>query len=193
MTICGKISANLAIDCDHPLQAGTEDTLILINRSDIASTTRNGSNAEIIENIILATGTTGYVWQGQNNSISAKSSLVKLKHFSRWSHEIECLVFGADASAKEQLQKLKDGDVSAIVYNKFKGNAGNAAFEIYGFDAGLKVESIERDLMSADTQGAYTIKLMSNKDTGLEPFQPKTIFKTDYATTLAVVEGLYTP
>lgn len=193
LIVCGKISANIELDCDHPLQAGTEDTLILINREDIVSTTRNGSNNEIIENIILASGTTGYMYQGQNNSIKPKASMVKIGVFKRWSHQLDFMAFGADAPTKAQMQKLKDGDTVAIVYNKFKGTAGNAAFDVYGLDAGLKSATIERDGVNQETQGAFQISLMSDAETGLEPFLPKTAFITNYATTLAMVETLYIP
>ncbi|MES2397951.1 MAG: hypothetical protein V4549_18205 [Bacteroidota bacterium] len=192
LEICGKIAGNIVLDCDHPIQAGTEDTLILINRSDIASTTRNGANNEIVENIILNSGVEGYIYQGLNNSHKPKFSVVKIGPFKRWSHQTDFLAFGVLAAAKEEMQKLKDGDVCAIIYNKFKGVSGNGAFELYGLDAGLKVETLERDLANQETQGAFSISLMSDADTGLEPFPPKTIYITDYATTLAMIEGLFT-
>jgi len=193
LSICGEISANILISCLFPIQAGTEDTLILLNRTDIVSTTRNGSNLQIVENIILASGASGYAYQGMNNSHKPKFNVVKVGPFKRWSHQIDFMAFGVLADSKEQMQKLKDGDIVAIVYNKFKGISGNGAFEIYGLDAGLKIETIERDVTNQETQGAFAISLMSDADTGLEPFPPKTLFITNYATTLAVVDGLYTP
>ena len=192
LTICGEISANIVINCTYPLQAGTEDTLILINRSDIASTTRNGTDNEIIENIILASGATGYIYQGVNNSHKPKFNIVKVGPFKRWSHQIDFLAFGVTSVEKKQMQKLKDGDIVAIVYNKFKGDTGKAAFEVYGFDSGLKLETLERAVTSQETQGAFAIGLMSDKDTGLEPFPPKSLFITSYAASLAVAEGLFT-
>lgn len=190
-TVCGAISAGIAVDCDYPLQAGTEDTLILINRADIASLTRNGSNPEIIEDIILVSGALGYVYEGMNNSHSPKANMVKVGKYRRWSHQIDFMAFGVYAEDKEQIQKLKDGDIVAVVYNKFKGSLGKGAFEMYGYDAGLKSETIDRDVMSQDSQGAFQISLMSDKDTGLEPHLPKTIWVTGYAQTLAVVEALH--
>lgn len=193
LTVCGDISANILISCTVPLQAGTEDTLILINRNDIASTTRNGTNNEIIENIILASGAIGYAYQGINNSHKPKFNTVKVGPFQRWSHQVDFLAFGVTAVEKAQMQKLKDGDIVAIVYNKFKGTAGNGAFEVYGFDAGLKNSLIGRDVTNQETQGAFSISLMSDPETGLEPFPPKSLFVTSYAASLAVVDGLYTP
>lgn len=119
--------------------------------------------------------------------------MVKVGPFRRWSHEVDFLAFNVLAADKKQIEKLKNGDIVAIVYNKFKGVSGNGAFEVYGFDAGLRVDTAERDVSNADTQGAFSIKLMSDQAVGLEPFLPKTLFITDYATSLAVVEGLYTP
>lgn len=195
LTICGDISANILNNCTYPLQAGTEDTLILINRSDITNgtVTRNGTDNEIIENIILPTGTTGYVYQGVRNSHKPQFTTVKVGPFQRWSHQIEFLAFDPTSTGKAQMQKLKDGDIVAIVYNKYKGDSGKGAFEIYGFDAGLKNDLIKRDPNSADTQGAFSIILKTDPDTGLEPFPPKSLFITNYATSLAVAEGLYIP
>ncbi|HJY63758.1 MAG TPA: hypothetical protein VJ455_06355 [Ignavibacteria bacterium] len=195
LTVCGDISANILNSCTYPLQAGTEDTLILINRSAITNgtVTRNGTDNEIIENIILPSGETGYVYQGVLNSHKPQFTTVKVGSFQRWSHQIDFLALRTDSVAKQQMQKLKDGDIVAIVYNKFKGDTGKNAFEIYGFDAGLKNEVIKRENNSADTQGAFQITLKTDPDTGLEPFPPKSLFITSYAASLAVAEGLYTP
>ncbi len=192
LTICGEISANILNNCDYPIQAGTEDTLVLINRTDIVSTTRNGDNNEVIEAVVLASGATGYVIQGMNNSHKPKFNIVKVGSFKRWSHQLDYMAFGVLAADKEQMQKLKDSDLVAIVYNKFKGESGNGAFEVYGFDAGLKLETMERDVTNQETQGAFAISLMSDPDTGLEPFPPKTLYLTSYAVSLAIVEGLFT-
>ena len=34
MGVCGLITKSINFDCDNPLQAGAEDELIIINRSD---------------------------------------------------------------------------------------------------------------------------------------------------------------
>ena len=65
---CAKISAGVAVNCDNPLQSGTKDKLYLFNYSDIedATITRNGVNTQIIEDIVLSSGITGYTIEGIN-------------------------------------------------------------------------------------------------------------------------------
>lgn len=187
---CGNISAGQIFDCLNPLQAGSENTMLLMNRGDIASTTRNGVDNEIVENIILNSGALAYNFEGQDSSNAAKANVVKVSVFRKWNHEVNFMAFGVDAETKEQMQKMKDSEIVAIIYNKNKGTDGDAAFEMYGLDSGMKVEAMESDKTNADSQGAFVIQLKSNEETGLEPFPPKTVFDTDYATTLAMLDGL---
>lgn len=191
VTLCGKISANQTIDCDNPLQAGTEDTLVLINYEDWldAALTLNGTNTQIVENIVLASGIIGYEMQGKNNSIAPKYELVKQAYAEVYNHELNYKVFGVSAATKAQLEKKAKGRFVAIVYNKYKGTSGNAAFEIYGADAGLVVTQMIRDVNNQDTQGAFDIILKSS-ELSMEPHMPKSLFITDYATTKLLVEGL---
>ena len=140
-TLCGKISASQTINCNNPLQAGSEDELILINWEDWldASLTLNGTNTQIVENILLASGVVGYTMDGKNNSIAPKFELVKQAFAEVYSHELNYKVFGVNAEAKKQLEKKAKGRFVAIVHNKFKGASGESAYEIYGADAGLVV------------------------------------------------------
>ena len=54
MVICGSITEDIDIDCDNPMVAGADDQLILINKADIDSTTKNGTNPLIVEDMLLA-------------------------------------------------------------------------------------------------------------------------------------------
>lgn len=192
LTLCGKISGDQSIDCDNPLQAGTEDTLVLINWEDWldAALTLNGSNAQIVENIVLPSGTVAYQMQGKNNSIAPKYELVKQTYAEVYNHELNYKVFGVSAAVKAQLEKKAKGRFVAIVYNKYRGASGNSAFEIYGADAGLVVTQLIRDVNNQDTQGAFDI-ILKTSELSMEPHMPKTLFITDYATSKAVVESLF--
>lgn len=191
VSLCGKISSAFTINCDSPLQAGTEDTLVLINWEDWldAALTVNVSNTQIIENIVLASGVTGYEVQGKNNSIAPKYEMVKQAYAEVYNHEINYKVFGVSAALKAQLEKKAKGRFVAIVYNKYKGEDGGSAFEVYGADAGLVVTQLVRDVNSQDTQGAFDL-ILKTSELSPEPHMPKTLFITDYATSKAVVEGL---
>ena len=190
-TICGKITQGFDIDCDNPLQAGAEDTLILINRDDYlgAAITYNLTNNQIIEDIVLPTPAVAYAFEGKNNSIAPKYDFIKQAFAEVYNHEINFKVFTVSPESKLELEKMAKGTMVAIVNNKFKGANGNAAYEVYGADAGLVVTQNIRDIISQDNQGAFDIILKSN-ETSLEPHMPKTFFNTDLATTKGLVDGL---
>lgn len=188
-SICGKISANITIDCLNPLQGGVDDRLILINSEDISSITRNVTNPQIIEAIILASGTIGYEVEGKNQSVDGKQTFVKQKYSEVFDHEVNFYVFDITPDIKLQLEKMSKGKLVALLQNNFKGAGGNAAFEIYGLDAGLRLSAMDKDTNNVDTQGAYFVTLKTN-DVSKEPHLPATLFLTDYATSLAIVNGL---
>lgn len=188
---CAKISASVAVNCDNPIQGGTKDVLYLFNFDDIldATLTRNGSNSQIIEDILLGSGITGYSFEGINSSTLPKNTFVKGRFLGAFDHEVNFKIWDLTPAIKEELEKMAKGRFVAIVENNYKGTAGNAAFEIYGLDSGLVLEAMERDPANADTQGAYDVTLKSSEQSR-EPHLPATFFNTSYANSKALVEAL---
>jgi hypothetical protein len=191
MSSCSNIASGIAKNCTAQISGGADDRLILINYEDWknAVITRNVSNHQIIENIVLATGVVGYVFEGQNNSNAPKASMVVGKTFNNFNHDVAFLALSKDAATKKTLENLSKGRVVAIVQNNYKGTSGESAFEVYGGDAGLLCTAMESDVNNNDTGGAYAITLAS-KAPSLEPHLPATIYITDFATTKAIVDGL---
>lgn len=191
MAICGEITKSIDFDCDNPLQAGAEDELIIINRSDwlAATISVNVSNPEVIEDVILEVGKSAYRYEGKNNSNVPKYELIKQQFAEVYNHEVNFKIFKVDADTKLELERLAKGTVVVIVQNKFKGVSGNSAYEVYGADAGLVLTQNLREVTSADNQGAFDAILKSDENS-LEPHMPKTFFDTDYATTKAKVDAL---
>lgn len=194
MSVCGMIAADLGIDCDNPIQAGAEDRLILINRSDWldADITYNITNPQIIEAVSLATGVEGYAYAGKNNSIGPKYEFIKQTFAEVYNHEINFKVFDVSPVAKEQLEKLARGSMVAIVENKFKGVDGSSAYEVYGAGAGLVVSQNIRDIINQENQGAFDVIIKSD-ELSPEVHMPQTFFITDLAATRIAVESLLTP
>lgn len=191
VTICGEISANVTIDCDNPLQAGAEDTLILINYNDWqnASITYNVTNPQIIENVVFASGAIGYSYDGKNNSIGPKYEFIKQAYAEVYNHEINFKVFDVSPTAKIQLELMAKGSMVGIVNNKFKGASGNSAYEVYGTDAGLVMSQNIRDLLNQENQGAFDV-IIKSAESAMEPHMPKTFFDTSLAITKAKVDAL---
>ena len=194
MTICGKITKSIDINCPNPLQAGAEDELILINRDDWlgAAIVYNVTNPQIIESVAFTVGLAGFSYQGKNNSIGPKYEFIKLTYAEVYNHEINFKVFDVSPDSKTELEAMAKGSMVAIVNNRYKGTDGNAAYEVYGTDSGLEMSQNIRDIINQENQGAFDVIIKSN-ETSPEPHMPKTFFITDLATTKAAVDALLTP
>lgn len=190
-SICAKIAADILVNCTNPILGGTRDTAFIFNFDDIANATltKNGVNPQIIEAIILGSGIVGYTVQGINNSMLPKNEMVKGKFLNSFRHEFNFKAFSLNPTIKAQLETLTKGKFVVIVENVYKGDSGEAAYEIYGLESGLICSVLQRDPSNPDTQGAYDITLMSS-DQSRENHLPATFFKTSYAATKALIEAI---
>lgn len=192
MSNCGKISASILLDCDNPLVGGAKDRLILINKDDIASVTRNVTNPQIIEAITLVTtspATVAFQIEGKNYSNDVSWEFVKARYSENYNHEVVFRIFDNGPDVKKQIEAMGKGTLVAIIENNFRGNSGDAAFEILGLDVGLKLTEGNSNKSDAETQGAPVLTLRTPDDYK-EPHLPATLFITDYTTSKAVVDGL---
>jgi len=191
MPTCDNLTAGIAYDCANPPSGGANDRLILLNFSDVeaATITYDGTNPIIVENIVLAGAAVGYVFEGLNNSNEPRSAMVKGRYVNGYDHEVRFKCFDNSPAAKLQLGKLDGALIVAIVQNNRKGASGNSAFEIYGLQTGLRLQELERILADAETQGAYNL-LIRNDEISRPSSLPHTLWDTDFATTLAIVNGL---
>ena len=185
--LCGRLGANIALDCTNPLQAGTRDRGIVLNFDDIIGRTYAADGCTL-EAITLASGAVGYYIDGQKNSIAPKSTMVARTFTNMFDHEVTMKGFDISPETKVQVNELKDSRVVVITENYYQGSGGNAAFEVYGLTVGLVAVEIERDPNSEETEGAFHFKFMT--DTNKEPKTANTFFDTDYATTKAIVDAL---
>jgi hypothetical protein len=183
-SVCGTLEGDIQGDCDNPPQGGVEDLLYLINKDDISAIVRDISNPLIVTNIVLDSGKTAFKVQGQNNSNNTRFEMVRLRFARMYNHFLS-------PTGLERYEELAKGKFIAIVINNFRGASGNAAIKIYGLDAGLVAQTITQDMSSADTQGAVQVGIQTDADNQVyEPHVPATLFDTDFATSLAIVEGL---
>lgn len=191
MPICDALTAGIAYDCANPPSGGVNDRLILLNFADVeaATVTYDNTNPIIVSNIALAGSAVGYVFEGVNNSNEPRAAMVKGRYVNGYDHEVRFKCFDNSPTAKLQLGKLDGAQVVAIVQNNRKGATGNSAFEIYGLQTGLRLQELERILADAETQGAYNI-LLRNDEISRPSSLPHTLFVTDFAATLAIVNGL---
>lgn len=189
MPTCEELTAGIAYDCDNPPTGGANDRLILVNFDDIdGSVTFDGSNPLLVTNITSGAGS-GFNFEGHNNSNEPRAALVKGRYVNGYDHEVRFKCFSNAPATKDQLRRLDGALVVAIVQNNHKGADGNAAFEIYGLETGLRLQELERIIADAETQGAYNL-LLRNDDISKPSTLPHTLYDTDFATTKAIVDGL---
>lgn len=187
--ICGDITSGLGPNCDFPQIGGATDRIVIINFSDIDVVTRDGVNNEIITDITLKSGKSGYAWFGQNRSVEPREALVKGRYSNAFDHEVRHKIFNDGAAVRKQLNASVNGRFVAIVEANFKGETGDAAFKVFGIESGLEVPELEKIYDNSDTEGAFDLLLRSS-EFAREPKLAATFFDTDYATTQAKVDAL---
>lgn len=196
MSTCGKIAADLLIDCDYQIIPGVTDNLLLINVDDIDRTqgtdgfTLNGTNPQIIEGIFLKSTKEAYLYEGQRQSITGLSEMTPIEQVVGYRHQIDFKVFATSPTIKAELEKLAKGKVIAILKNNYINSTGNSAYELYGKQVGLQVTVQTRS--TTENGGAFMVTL-STPENYIEGHMPNTVFLTNLATTEALVEALYTP
>jgi len=189
MSCSTKISNELAFNCANAPVAGTEVDIYLANRDDIDSYTLNGTNPLIIEGITMKAGKFLYKYTGSKNAWDPSASMNKGKYLNNFVHVMDGVLGVNSPTDKQELENLCKSNVVAFVENKKKGSTGNEAFEAYGVDVGLEMETFERKLSDSETQGSYKFQMKSPADQ-FESHLPKTVFITSLAATRAMLEAL---
>lgn len=185
---CGLIDADITVDCEK-LVGGVNSTFYIANFDDVASITPDGSNSQLATAITMVATKTFFTISGQLQSLEPKITAVKGKYVNQYEHEITFLVFDITAAAKKQLLAMKDGNFMAIIRNNNTGTDGDTKHEIYGAEAGMKMEITERLPQDAETLGAFKITLKT-QEYAREGKLPLTFYITDSATTEAAVAAL---
>jgi hypothetical protein len=186
MSTC-KISKDIVYNCEKPPIAGQKDEVIVIPKRIITGATINTANHLIIEAIAKQTMTRGFVFTGTSMLLKSDKGYVPSEFGHGYRHRVPFRIHGNTPDIKQQLEYLineVDG-VVVVMKNNYKGNAGNAKWEVFGWDVGLRVTLLE------DTEGkmSYAIELASSEDSP-EPHLPRNIFLTSEVVTDAIVAGL---
>lgn len=186
---CGAITAGIEIECNDPLVAGVDATFYIANKDEIASITFDPTNPMLATDITMVATKTFYAVEGQLQSNEPSFAMVKGKYVNQCEHTVGFLVFKIDPATKAQILQMKDGNFVCIVKNNYTGATGNSKYEIYGAQAGLKADVMERNPNDTENLGAYKITLKT-QEYARESKPPVSLFDTDLATTEALVAGL---
>lgn len=186
---CTKISAGATIDCANPPVPGLKDFAYLINSDDITSFSEDASG--FISAINLASGgVQAYKFEVGSNSLNSLFNQVPAGVINAFAHQLTLIYPEDDTAAIEELTKLANGNVVAIV-NK-RGSDGNGTFRVLGKAQGLVSISIEGDDSNSERSGLPFVTLGTDPNF-YEPKPPVHFLATDYDGSLAALEALLTP
>lgn len=182
---CGDLTRGSAYDCENPLYGGTVAREFVINKEDISGYTVSATTPNLVTALTFKTGKVAHVFEGFRNSVlPSLEKVTSPSGQSLWKHITNFFVYENTQLWKNQLAKLGNGKYITI-YQNAKQDAN--AFEIQGLGNGLELQDGAVN-SKAENNGAYNLILASGENQ-MEALPPQTLFATDYATTLALVEG----
>jgi len=167
MSECVKyITAGIAKNCKSQIQKGVEHTGWIANRDhiDLVNSKVVGSKITALEFNDNAPEKPLFpiVIAGKTPFNGLKSSLVVGAYSNTWDKEAPIIILDSGVEVVENvINPLTDAESSFIlvVENKGKGENGNNAFEVFGFDQGLVASAGENDKWNDETNGGWKITL----------------------------------
>lgn len=194
--ICAKIADDLIYDCDNKSVGGVEQVIKLINRCDInpEDWTKTSPSGSCDHSISYDGADPSELEAVQAQGIPGKRLLNASftpsdEDFGMYfTHSIDIFAQGLNKTTLCNIKNFANGaEVVAIVEQKNKGENGESAFLVYGFDSGLRMGDFTYD--ANENNGSFTIPLES-KEGDLEPNPPYILSITDYETTKTFFESL---
>lgn len=188
---CSKITAGIiAADCAKPEISGTAGNVWLINYADIDRVLSILAD-NVITDLVLTDDAKAYVFESLTNGVLGETSINKGTYISNWQHDLTLRIFAKSEAAKKFVNSLNGARVVAIVEtNSLNGTGatlGATKYDVYGWSAGLELNEFTGTTDMADGI-VYQPKLGSG--TAKEDSIPKSLFKTDLATTRALLDSL---
>lgn len=184
---CSRISKNLVLAACTNAVAGIEPEIILLNKADIDSIALESG---VLSEITLKDSSYGVKYTSAKNAFEATVALNKGTYMNSFTHGVVCRVFSREQQTKDELNRLANAKVVAIVKNLDAHN-DETKYEVYGLESGL----VMTDLQFASTDGdgvVYTFNLGSD-DNARESELPASFYKESLATTEAALTALLAP
>ena len=154
---------------------------------DQSATTFNASDECIIESLSMtAGGSRAYKYSAVSGSIVTNANIVQKDSFNdKYSHDATFALTDNTSATRREIGKLLREDV-AIAYQKSNGD-----ITVMGYHAGMRLSG--DFIFNEGGENASEVSPILATRTGDEPNEGYTLFITDAATSLAVLEGLLTP
>lgn len=188
-----ELAEDIAIDCDFLAIPGLEEDIVLIahDKVDKSASAINSTNPNILDDLVLKEGATGYALEGVKQTNSFNHEFVKgdQQTLNKHRHFINGRILSPNAVNRNNYDILATGKpYLAVVHKKYKGENAEDAFLVLGWDAGITLS--EGSESSTENDGAILLQ-MSSEDEMLENKSPKTLLIGDYETTLAAFNNRF--
>jgi len=187
---CDGLAADIIKDCENKASGGLETNVVIIRRVDIDYATSVYDKATgTITSLATKSGTTGYSLEGMNQVFGASSELVpKETSFDKHKHLFKGVVLTPSTANKLSANNMTD-DLHVIVVEKlYKGVAQADAFEVLGWQRGLKISAMVWN--SQENDGTISFEA-SSIDGYEEDTLPINLIETDYATTKTAFDAKF--
>ena len=205
MTIgCNEIVACILKNCAN-LVPGIKDKIYFINYDDVdkALSTFDADNSLLCTQLVLKTTSPpayAYCLEGYNFSNGHTVTMVKTKYQKNWEHGLVFRIFDNTPEDKLWIENAKDSRFVAIIENNYNKDltptagevAGRTVFEILGWDFGIELNEVVRDVDDEEMLGGYVLTAGSS-DTMKESLLPRSYFVTSLELTRTALASLVAP
>ena len=188
MTIgCNEIVACILKNCAN-LVPGIKDKIYFINYDcvDKDTSTVDPDNDLLLTQLVLNTVSPpcyAYCLEGYNFSNEHTVALVKTKYQKNWEHNVIFRIFDNTPEDKLWIESAKDSRFMIIIENNYNKDltpaagevAGRTVFEVLGWDFGLELNAVERNVNDEEMLGGYVLTAGCS-DTMKESLLPRTLF-----------------
>lgn len=190
MACTDSIAKNIISNCTNQPNGFLEVKAWIFSRPTYANAiTFDATHPNKITAIAAVSGANCYTLTGVKKMLNAGHDIVVADdRADKYTHYFNFQQFEISAEDIHNLDNLKD--VFVVVERKDKATGGDGTFVAYGVKNGLWKSTDTR--RANDINGARNLELTSLAGAE-ENYSEYTVLSTDYAVTLAMLEGLQTP
>lgn len=182
---CDKLLAMaIAPDCNNPHVGGIEPDGVIINRADI-DFDACVREKNIITTLALKSGKNGFPISqiGNNPFTGGNTAFTAGTYINKFTKQVNFVVYDHSAECCEKIiDQLANGQFVVVLKNKHAGADKKSRYEVFGFEAGLKMSEGSHDPYSEDTDGGWAVALQETAPTS-------GLFM--YSTSLSATDGAF--
>lgn len=156
-----KLAADLVAECANTSVAGVRNEGFIVNYDDIdfESCTRNTTNPNIIEQLVIKTGKKAYKMYvpGSTPYTGTNKAFVARTYRNAFTKQVKIVILNNGPEVSQNvIDQLANGSFVVVLENKFRGSEGKNTFEVYGFEQGLHATEMADDKYSEETDGGWS-------------------------------------